>query len=498
MSFKIISFLLGRLILYTTGIMCLPLILSIYNEDRGEGAFVVAVFFSFCLATLLFKFGKFDKYKDHLSTREGICIFVLSWILVAAVGSLPYIFSGDFSPVSAFFESVSGFTTTGATVIPNVEIMAPSILLWRSLTQRLGGLGIIMIFIVLLPQLSGSAVQLFNTELGGFTFDKMLPKIRSTTWTILSIYLILTFAETILLCFCGLSVFDAFNHALTTVATGGFSTYNDGLAHFSGLGVQVVVIIFMFLASVNFSLYFSAAKKDWRVFLKDEEFRAYVIMIAVLTVLISLNIALSTETSVGDSIRLAFFHVVSFASTSGFALTNYDAWPVSANFLLTILYFTGACSGSTAGGIKVSRFIILLKIVKAELIRVLHPQMLLKVTYNGRLLSVPQLISINCFFFTYIGAIVLMSLLLAATGVSVNQAIFGVISCLSSVAPGVGMIGGLSNFGGLSAAGQWVLIITMLLGRLEFFTMLVLLRREFWQNSKSGIKINTIPSQYID
>jgi trk system potassium uptake protein TrkH len=484
MNVKIVCFLLGRLTLYGAGTLCLPFLAALFYGDAGRAVFGASIMLTAFLACLLLAYGAYDKYKDTISNREGIATMVFAWLLLSVVGSLPYIFSGSFDIVSALFESVSGLTTTGATVIPDVEIVPRSILLWRSLTQWLGGLGVIMIFIVLLPQLSGSAVQLFNTEFGGFSFNKMLPRMKNTAWVIFGIYLILTFAETVLLMCCQLNFFDAFNHSLTTVATGGFSTYNDGVAHFHSPLVEVVITIFMFLASVNFTLYFAATKKGLAVFKEDDEFKAYVFLLVVLSGLITLNLVLTKGGVFADNLRLAVFHVVSFSSTAGFAAFDYDKWPAFANFLLTILYFTGACSGSTAGGIKISRFLVLMKIIKAELTRVLHPSMLLKIAYNGRLLTVGQLISINCFFFIYVTSIILFSLLLAATGVSMNESIFGVASCLSSVSPGVGLIGGMSNFGTLTVAGKWVLIAAMLLGRLEFFTVLVLLRTEFWHSAR--------------
>lgn len=484
MNVKIVCFLLGRLTLYGAGTLCLPFLMAIYYADAGRAIFAASIMLTTALACLLLAYGSYDKYKDTISNREGIATMVFAWLLLSVVGSLPYIFSGSFDVVSALFESVSGLTTTGATVIPDVEVVPKSILLWRSLTQWLGGLGIIMIFIVLLPQLSGSAVQLFNTEFGGFSFNKMLPRMKNTAWVIFGIYMILTFAETVLLMFCQLDFFDAFNHTLTTVATGGFSTYNDGVAHFKSPVVEIIIAIFMFLASINFSLYYAATKKGLAVFWQDDEFKAYVVLLLILSILITMNLDIVKGGLFAENMRLAFFHVISFSSTAGFAAFDYDKWPAFANFLLTILYFTGACSGSTAGGIKISRFLVLLKIIKAELIRVLHPQMVLKIAYNGRLLTVSQLISINCFFFIYVASIILFSLLLAATGVSMNEAIFGVASCLSSVSPGVGLIGGLSNFGELTVAGKWVLIVAMLLGRLEFFTVLVLLRTEFWHSAR--------------
>ena len=295
------------------------------------------------------------------------------------------------------------------------------------------------------------------------------------------IYSSLTLAEAFLLFVCGMDLFDAVNHAMATVATAGFSTYDNGLMHYNNPLIELVVFIFMVLAGANFALYYKVRYRGWHVLWEDEEFRIFIYFIlAATSCLITLSVYAGTDDTFLEAARHSFFMVASFSSTTGFASTNYEQWPAVAKLTLMLLYFTGGCAGSTAGGIKIARFVVLVRMTIVELKRVLHPKMLFAVKFEGKPLTIAVLASISRFFFLYVISVVVLSILFAATGVSLTEAIFGVMACISSCGAAFGGIGLEGEFVHVSDAGKMVLALAMLIGRLEIYTVLVMLRKEFW------------------
>lgn len=483
MNTKIILYLLGRLCLTIAVVMFVPTAVAIYYNEECFADFLMTMAISAYLAFLSDQYA-WDADKKDISVREGIGTVFFAWMLTAILAALPFVFAGILDPVSAFFESMSGLTTTGATAIADLNGVPKSILFWRSLTHWIGGIGIIVLFVALLPQIAGGAVYLFNAEVSGFSNSRILPRIRSTAIALFYIYLLLTIILTGILVMLGMSEFDAVNHSFSAIATGGFSTYNESIGHFDSVAIEVVTGIFIILAGGNFALYYHVTQSGIRVLWRDLEFRVYVSVAAIITLLITANIVYVNGFSISEGLRHAFFQTASFASTTGYISYNYDEWPSFSKLLLAIMFFTGGCAGSTAGGIKICRFIVLIKTVMAELRRTLHPQMLLTVYYDKRILPISTIVNISRFFFMYILVVVVLSFALSATGLPMEESIFGVASCISSVGPGFGSIGAIGNYAHVAPFGKIVLSLAMLLGRLEIFTVLALLRSEYWRSSK--------------
>ena len=429
------------------------------------------------------------KYKPESNVfyaTEGFIIVALSWILLSLFGAIPFVVTGEIPNfLDALFEVVSGFTTTGSTILNNPESLSHVSSFWRLFTHWIGGIGIIVLFVAFLPQMAGSAQYLFNAEVSGFSSSRIKPRIETTAVELFKIYICMTGALVIILWATGMSLYDSIYHSFSAIATGGFSNYNASVGHYDNAWYETVLGIFMLLAGGNFALYYSAAngqgiKSIW----KNLEFRVYVYFVSAITLMITANLVYDMGMPVFKSLRLAFFHVASFCSTTGFVGADYEQWPSFSKLLLAMTFFTGACAGSTAGGIKICRLIVLVKTVNAELRRALHPQMLLTVYYDKKRLPVSTIISISRFFFLYIFTVVILGLGVSATGLPVEESIFGVASCVSSVGPSFGMVGATGNFAGVTDIGKLIFALGMLLGRLELFTALALLRSEYWRKSE--------------
>lgn len=484
MNFSLIAFLLGRLSLALSTILLLPIGVAIFYNDGSYTEFAITSFTAFFIGLGFIQYGKFDE-KEDISLREGFATVVFSWLLTCIICALPYIFLQILDPISAIFESMSGLTTTGATVITNLAAVPKTVLFWRSFTHWLGGIGIIVLFIALLPQVAGGAVHLFNAEVSGFGTERLLPRIRTTAGALFFIYCLFTVIGTGFLVIFGMSNFDAINHSMSAIATGGFSTYDNSVMHYNSVSIEVVLSLIMFLGGGNFALYYAVTQRGFKTLWRDSEFKAYMMLIVVLTMLITLNLFFVTNLQFFEGLRCAFFQVVSFATTTGYVSYDYDNWPTFSKLLLALLYLIGACAGSTAGGIKVGRFIVMTRAVFSDLRRAIHPQMLLTVSFNGKIMPISVVAAISRFIFVYIMTIAVMSLLLTATGVDIQESIFAVSSCLSSVGPAFGSLGATGNYAEINGFGKIVLGLTMLLGRLELFTMLALLRSEFWSSNRN-------------
>lgn len=484
MNFSLIAFLLGRLALALTIILLLPIGLGICYADGTAEDFAAAAFIALLFGLAFIQYGKFDK-KEKISLREGFATVVFSWILTCFICALPYVFLQILDPVSAIFESMSGLTTTGATSITNLIDMPKTVLFWRSFTQWLGGIGIIVLFIALLPQVAGGTAHLFNAEVSGFGQERLFPRIKTTAVALFFSYCLFTVIGTGFLTICGMSKFDAVNHAMSAISTGGFSTYDASVMHFNSVSVEMVLALIMFLGGGNFALYYAVTQRGIKKLWRDSEFKAYIMIIAILTLLITMNLFFTGHMNFLESLRCAFFQVVSFSTTTGFVSYDYDLWPTFSKLLLCWLYLIGACSGSTGGGIKVGRFVVMGRAIMSELRRAIHPQMLLTVSFNRRIVPINIVGAISRFFFVYIMTIAVMSLLVVSTGLGIEESIFAVAACLSSVGPAFGTIGATGNFADINSFGKIVLSITMLLGRLEIFTMLALLHSEFWNRSRN-------------
>lgn len=482
MNFKTVIYLLGRLTLFCVACMTIPLCLSLFNNDTSLPAFMWSICLSIVVGLLFIKQGEFKA--ATLTLREGMATVTLAWLLISLLGALPYFLSGILDPVSAFFESVSGFTTTGATTIDDIEILPHSILLWRSLTHWIGGIGIIVLFIAMLPQMGGSAVHLFNAEVSGPTSERVVPRIKNTAFSLCMIYITFTVTETLLLMFCGLNLFDALTHSLSTIATGGYSTYNTSVAHFNNIYIESIIAFFMILSGGNFALYYITYKKGLKKLWRDTEFKTYIGIITVITIAISINLYVDNLFNAFESVRHALFQVASIISTTGFVSNDFEAWPSFSKLCILLLMFIGGCAGSTAGGLKVSRIVLLLKLVGQELKRTIHPKMVLNIKINNKSVAAPVIGGITRFFFIYMTLFFFLTILISTTGLGMIDSIAVIAATISSVGPAFGVAGATCTYSSITAFGKIIICIAMLLGRLEIFTLLVLLRPEFWRTSR--------------
>jgi len=482
MNKKVIYYLLNRICLGVCFAMLATALVGLwYKEAIWEWLAIIAVTFG---ASFVFRKYSLGTLPSDITVREGIGGVFFCWILACFIGAIPFVLYGILGPVPAFFESMSGLTTTGATVIDDIEALPKSLILWRSVLHWIGGIGIIVIFVALLPQIAGGAMHLFNAETSGFSNSRIMPRIRTTAMATFGIYFGFTAVLIALLMLCGMSFFDAVNHSFSTIATGGFSSYNDSVMHFNSAWIEYILGIFMIISGGNFSLYYQVYQSGFRQLYRDMEFRCYIIFTIVATLLITANICYVKEYSIIDGFRYSFFQTTSFISTTGFVSYDYDQWPSFSKLILACMYLTGGCAGSTAGGIKFGRFVVLIKAVGAEIERAMHPNALLTVTYEKKTVSTTTIINISRFFFMYITLIVGLAFILSWSGIPVEESIFGIASCISSVGPAFGSIGAVHNFSSINDVGLMVMSVAMLLGRLELFTALVLLRGEYWRSSK--------------
>lgn len=483
MNHLLIEYILGRLMLVYAAMMGVPLVFALIGREGSILAFLITMSVTIVLGLILIGHGKRD---GRLGVREGFAVVAGAWLLTSLTGALPYYLSGSVpNYLDGIFETVSGLTTTGASVIDNVEILSNSILLWRSLTHWLGGMGIIVLFIVLLPNIGAGAVHMFNAEVPGPISERVLPRIRDNAIKLWQMYVGITVAEIILLMLAGMPWFDAVNHSFATLATGGFSTKNASIKHYDSIAVELIIVLFMIIAGGNFGLYYQAWRQGFKKIIKDLEFRTYLIIIAVSTLIIALSLWLSMGTEIGNSLRMALFQVTSIITTTGFASADFDQWPSLAKIILLLLMFIGGSAGSTAGGIKVSRLVLLFKMGWAELRRAIHPRVVTNIRFEKRTVDPSIMNTVAVFFFLFIMIFALATLLLAATGLEPFDAMSAVAATLGNVGPGFGVVGPTTTYSAINSFGESVLILCMLLGRLELFTLLVLLQPEFWRTRKS-------------
>lgn len=483
MNFRPVVSILGFLVFGTGVAMLLPIPFSLYYGDANVTAFVFSSLISVGVGLFFWlAYRKRNLDDNTLHAKEGYLVVTFGWLFCSLFGSLPLLFSGTVSSFTdAFFEVISGFTTTGASIIPDVEKLPHGILFWRSMTHWLGGMGIIVLSLAILPLLGVGGMQLFKAEVVGPTKDKLVPRIAETARLLWGVYLIISAAETLFLLLGGMTLFDALCHMFATVGTGGFSTRNHSIGQFQSSYIEWVVIVFMFLAGANFALHFRALRGNLTAYRKNNEFVFYSTIVLIgIAILTTLNIA----GNVGDastSLRLAAFQVVSITTTTGFNTANYQTWLPSAQVILFFLMFFGGCAGSTGGSVKHIRVLLLLRTGINELKRLVHPKAVLVVRHNGH--AVPQEIIINIvgFMVLYAGVFLLCSILMSLVGLDFITATSAVAATLGNIGPGLGSVGPWETYAQLPLLGKWISIACMLLGRLELFTVLVIFSGAFWR-----------------
>ena len=440
---------------------------------------LVSVIIIVTAAVILRIFSK-NKDRKNIGKREGYLIVTLSWLVISLFGSLPFFISGWIPNFTdAFFETMSGFTTTGASILTDIEALPKNLLYWRAMTHWIGGMGIIVLTVAILPFLGIGGMQLLVAEMPGITPDKLHPRITSTAKRFWGIYVLFTFLQVLLLWAGEMDLFDSVCHAFATMATGGFSTKNDSIAGFSAYS-QYIIIVFMVLAGTNFTLHYLAISGQFTKIWKNQEFKAFLGIIAAVTLIITFGL-FKDGLEVENSFRNALFTVVSIITTTGFATANYLLWHPLLWILILALMFIGGSAGSTGGGIKVVRHLLLIKNSWIELKRAIHPNAIIPVKLNGK--SVPQQIifSVMAFFLFYILVFAAGVLIMAFLGMGLETSIGATIANLGNIGPGIGGVGPVDNYAGFSAAAKWVLSFLMLLGRLELFTVLIIFSPAFWR-----------------
>jgi len=434
----------------------------------------------------------FTRKHRSLTNRDGFAIVTFSWILTAFVGALPFYLTGVIPNITdAFFEAMSGVTTTGASILGNpvtlshlpngIESLPRSMLYWRSFIQWIGGMGIIVFYIAILPLLGVGGVQLFRAEVPGPVADKIRPRVRETAKALWLVYVGITGVEILLLHIGGMEWFDAICHGFTTMPTGGFSTKNASIGHFESGFIHYVIILFMLLAGINFSLHFKALTGDVKSYFRDREFLGYITIAAVVTGIIFITRTTETGQFSEKHFREALFQTVSILTTTGYTTADYEIWSVIAQFLILAMMFIGGMGGSTGGGMKIIRFLLLIKYASLETRRMLHAHAIIPIRIGNRYISEDVIRNTMGFFLIYLSIFVLATLLLTAMNINLESAMGAAASALGNIGPGLGDFGPMDNYALLPATGKWILSFCMLLGRLELFTVMVMFSRSFWK-----------------
>lgn len=487
LNFKVIAQVIGTLLIINGVLMSLALPFSFYHEDGTHWSIIIASFLTFGTGLALRLANKQSKDAE-IRKRDGYLIVVLGWLSMAVFGTLPYLISGEIPNVSnAFFETMSGFTTTGASILGEeghkISQLPESLLFWRSMTQWIGGMGIIVLTIAILPLLGIGGMELFVAEAPGPTKDKIHPRIKETAKRLWIIYLGLTLTETILLMISGLSFFDAINHALTTTSTGGFSTKDGSISEFNSASVEFIIIVFMFLAGTNFTLLYFGFKGKVKHILKNDEFKWYLMSIIGLTIVLTPFVAAHSDGGIIQGFRDTLFQVVSMITTTGYASADYMLWGSLVIFIFFLLLFSGASAGSTSGGMKIVRIVLLMKNGFMEFKRRLHPNAIIPVHLNKEPVSNKIIYNLLAFVFLYLFVFAMGSIIVTAMGVDFLEAISAVATSVGNVGPGIGDLGPSENFAGLPDPSKWVLSFLMLMGRLELFTVALIFTPYFWKRT---------------
>lgn len=480
MNLKIIFRVLGFLLIVEGIAMGIALLVALIYGESDRTAFAISAAINLAFGGLIV--AATSKAKKDIGKREGFIIVSMVWIVFSFFGSLPYIISGSIpSFTDAFFETISGFTTTGSSILNDIEALPHGILFWRSITQWLGGMGIIVLSLAILPVFGIGGMQLFMAEVPGPTPDKISPRIKQTAKTLWVIYLAFTVAETLLLWVGGMTFFDSICHSFTTMATGGFSTKQASIAHWPSPFIHYVIIVFMFLAGTNFTLSYFAIKGKFSIAFKDEEFKYYSFFTLGFTALIFIGLLISTEFGVEKAFRDSLFQVLTIITTTGYATADYLTWPPVLTMLIFLLFFFGGSAGSTGGGIKIMRIVVLLKNGYYELKRLVHPNAVIPVRFNKHSVDAKIVTNVLAFFMIYFVIFAFSTVIFTLIEPDMESSMGAVATCLGNIGPGLGSVGPAENFYHIKPIGKWFLSFLMLLGRLELFTVLVLFSPSFWK-----------------
>lgn len=481
MNVRAVSHLISFLILFVSLAIASSALISRVYGDEGE---VIRQLLTSAGVAALLGGGLWLATRGpvQLTRKDGFAIVSFGWLAVGIVGSVPYILTGAIPhPVDALFETISGFTTTGATILTDIEALPRGVIFWRSFTQWLGGMGVLLLCVAILPFLGVGGMQIYRAEMPGPSKDRLTPRIGNTAKLLYGVYVLLTAVQTGLLMLAGMSFFDAINHTFCTVSTGGFSPHNQSIAAFDSSWIHGILIVFMLLAGINFSLHFRCLRGKPGGYLRSTETKTYLLLVLAAAVVITLNLQRVHPGSFGLQFRDALFQVTSIVTTTGFVTADYNLWPLLSKTLLFMLLLSGGCAGSTAGGLKVMRSVILLKEVFRQVKLYMQPQAVLKVRLDQQSVNPTVVSGITAFTFCYLLLIVVFTILMTFYLPDLASASSAAFSCLSNVGPGFAALGPTRNYAEIADGGKLILAFCMLLGRLELFTVLVLFSPRFWK-----------------
>ncbi len=479
LNYRAIVNILSAMLVFLAAALLFPAGIAWFYGDGDLNAFLYTMGFTFITGISGFLF---TRNSGEIRARDGFLVVSFSWVLFALLGALPFMLSGHIpSYTDAFFETMSGFTTTGASILTNIEALPHGLLFWRSFTHWLGGMGIILLSLAILPLLGVGGMQLFKAEVPGPTPDKLTPRIKHTAELLWVVYVLITIIETVLLKIAGMNWFDAACHTFGTMATGGFSTKNASVGQFQNPWIDYIIIIFMIIAGTNFALHYRLLRGKVNVYKHDREAMFFIGVIAVASLIIGVDVWQRNGHQIATAAQHSIFQVVSIVTTTGYGTADYEQWSVLSQIILLLLMFAGGCAGSTGGGIKMIRIMILFKFGFNELKRLLHPQAVLPVRIGNSVIPREIVTNISGFFLFYMALFILGVLIMAALGLDLITAIGSVTATISNIGPGLGGVGPTDNYALIPSAGKWVLSFLMLVGRLELFTVLILFSPSFWK-----------------
>ena len=479
MNYRMICQILGRVLLIEAALMVLPLIAGIWYGD-SLWPFLLAIALT---ALAGFALVKIKPRTEEIFAREGFAVVGLSWVAMSMFGALPFVFAGEIpNYIDALFETVSGFTTTGSSILKNVEAMNHSCMFWRCFTHWVGGMGVLVFIMAVLPMSGDHLMHVMCAEVPGPTVGKLVPRAKKTAVILYLIYVVMTIIETVMLLCGGMSFYDALLHSFATAGTGGFSTRAASIGYYNSAYIDIVIGTFMILFGVNFNLYFLMLVGNFKAALKSEELRAYLGIIFFAVITIAINI-LGLFGNFFTALRYSYFQVASIISTTGFATTNFDKWPEYSRWMLVVLMLVGACAGSTGGGVKVSRLIILTKSSLCDIKKLVRPRSVYKVRLEGKPLDEQTVQYSQVFFYIYLMIIFISVLLVSLNGFDLTTNLTATMSCISNIGPGLSLVGPNGNFGMFSWFSKLVLIFDMLIGRLEIYPILLLCSLSFWRRN---------------
>ncbi|MBE0427171.1 MAG: TrkH family potassium uptake protein [Nitrospirae bacterium] len=481
MNTRLILYFIGVILIFISFFMIFPVAVSVIYGQTDTIPLIASFGITSISGSVLYLFTKGHKRED-IRHREAFIIVTLTWVIMSFFGSVLFLLTGTFNSFTdAYFESMSGFTTTGASVLTNIEAVPKGVLFWRSMTQWIGGMGIIVFALAILPLLGTGGMQLFKAEVPEISVDKLRPRIIDTAKALWIIYVTLTATDAILLYTAGMSVYDAVCHSFTTMATGGFSTKNESIAHFKSHSIEYITSLFMFLAGINYSLYFYVFKGKFSKLWRSNEFRFYLAITTIATLLVTVYLWMSSYTSLIESFRYSLFQTVSIMTTTGYVTADYEKWVPLAQVILILLMFFGGMIGSTGGGIKQVRILLMIKQGYREIYQLIHPRAVTAVKLDDKFLDKEILGSIWGLIFLFLGICAVATIGMAATGMDIITSSTTVISAMSNVGPAFGVAGPTENYASIPLIGKWILIFCMITGRLEIYTVLILFMPHFWK-----------------